>query len=75
MKSSRTFSIVPAAAVVMAIFLGGVSRAANPPGVNSLIAKGVRLKTEKDGTVIELSPAPRQTSPPGTISSSARSTP
>lgn len=55
MKSLRTFSIADAAAAALAIFLGGVSIAANPPGVDSLIAKGVRIKIEKDGAATELS--------------------
>ncbi len=55
MRSPRTTSIVPAAAAVLAIFLGGISVAANPPGVDSLIANGVRFKIEKDGTATELS--------------------
>jgi hypothetical protein len=49
------FSVVRAAAAGLAIFLGGVSIAANPPGVDSLIAKGVRFKIEKGGTVTEAS--------------------
>lgn len=55
MKSPLTRSIFSAAAAILAAFLAGVSFAANPPGVDSLTAKGVRLKLEKDGTPVELS--------------------
>jgi hypothetical protein len=48
-------SILPVAAAVGALFLGGISMAANLPGVDSLIAKGARIKLEQDGTVTELS--------------------
>jgi hypothetical protein len=47
MKSLRKFPIARAAAAVLAIFLGAVSIAANPAGVDSLAAKGVRFKIEK----------------------------
>ena len=55
MKSSRTFSIVTATVAILAVILAGVSLAANPPGVDSLTAKGVRFKIEQDGTPVELS--------------------
>ncbi len=55
MKSLLSFPIARAAAAVLAIFLGAVSIAADPPGVDSPTAKGVRFKIEKDGTVTEAS--------------------
>ena len=45
------------ALVVAALAVGftALGLAANAPGVDSLIAKGVRIKIEKDGTASELS--------------------
>jgi hypothetical protein len=55
----RTISALPIVAAVLAIFPGSVSLAANPPGVDSLVAKGVNFKTEKDGTVTEIYAGPK----------------
>src|SRR5258708_5005478 len=58
---SRTISPLPIAAAVLAILFGALSPAANPPGIDSLVAKGVQFKTEKDGTVTEVSAGPKAT--------------
>src|SRR2546430_1456128 len=66
MQPPQTFrqpSVVLALVVVVAaaIFSCDVSFAANPPAVDSLVAKGVQIKTENDGTVSELSAGPKAT--------------
>ena len=53
---STTFqSITRAAIATLAISFTALSWAANPPSVDSLIAKGVRFKIEKDGIASEVS--------------------
>jgi hypothetical protein len=58
-KMTRPSSFVLAAVAMLAIFPVHISRAANPPGVDALITKGVHCKIEKDGTVTECSVGPK----------------
>lgn len=58
-KTKRQSSLVLAAIAVLAICLGAVSRAATPLAVDSLVAKGAHFKTEKDGTITEISFGPK----------------
>jgi hypothetical protein len=57
-KMTRVSSFVLAAVAVVGSLVH-VSRAANPPGIDSLIAKGVHFKIEKDGTITECSVGPK----------------
>ncbi len=55
MKSPRLISKASAIAAVHAALIGSLALASNPPAVDTLSAKGVRFKLEKDGAVGELS--------------------
>lgn len=48
-------STARAAVAALAMSLAALTLAANPPGVDSLLAKGVRVKIEKDGVASEVS--------------------
>lgn len=52
-------SFIPLAGMALATLLVHISRAANPPGIDSLITKGINIKAEKDGTIIEISVGPK----------------
>ena len=56
-----SFVLALAAVFVAAISSADISVAADSPQVDSLVAKGVRIKTEKDGTVSELSAGSKAT--------------
>ena len=55
----RNYFMKPALAFLFILTL--IANAANPPNVDSLTAKGVRFKIEKDGTVTEASVGPKAT--------------
>ena len=53
--------LVFVAVLLAAISFADIAAAADSPAVDSLVAKGVRIKTEKDGTVSELSAGSKAT--------------
>jgi hypothetical protein len=59
LRTTYRRSIIRIAVAVLVVSLGHVALAANPSSVDSLAAKGVRFKTENDGTATEIYVGPK----------------